>query len=58
MTGERRMKSHELRVNLRGALRYVEGGGTVIVEHYNRPVARIVPIEPPDVDQANDRSRS
>jgi prevent-host-death family protein len=41
----KRMKSRELRDRLREILRYVEDGGQVVVEHYNRPVARIVPIE-------------
>lgn len=41
------MKSREVRDNWREVIRHVENGGTVIVEHYNRPVARIVPIEEP-----------
>lgn len=43
----KRMKSREVRDNWRETLRHVEGGGTVVIEHYNRPIARIVPIEEP-----------
>lgn len=38
-----RMKSRQLRDNLRRVLRYVEDDGRVVVEHYNRTVAQIVP---------------
>ncbi|GAB2832414.1 hypothetical protein GCM10022221_34140 [Actinocorallia aurea] len=37
----RRLKSHEVRRDMRDVLDFVRTGGTVIVEHYNRPVARI-----------------
>jgi len=40
----KRMKSREIRDNWRETLRHVENGGTVVIEHYNRPIARIVPI--------------
>lgn len=39
----RRMKSDQVRTNWRDVLEYVRGGGTVVVEHYNRPVADITP---------------
>lgn len=41
------MKSREVRDNWRDVLDHVRSGGTVVVEHYNKPVARIVPIEEP-----------
>ncbi|MCP9947297.1 type II toxin-antitoxin system Phd/YefM family antitoxin [Actinomadura madurae] len=41
------MKSREARDNWRETLRHVENGGEVVIEHYNRPIARIVPIEEP-----------
>lgn len=41
----KRMKSREVRDNWRETLRHVEAGGEVVIEHYNRPVARITPIE-------------
>lgn len=47
--GVKHMKSREVRDNWREVLRHVEDGGEIIVEHYNRPVARIVPIEEPKV---------
>lgn len=40
---ERYMKSDQVRTNWRDVLDYVRGGGTVVVEHYNRPVAALVP---------------
>lgn len=43
----KRMKSREVRDNWRETLRHVEDGGEVVIEHYNRPIARIVPIEEP-----------
>lgn len=43
----KRMKSREVRDNWREALRHVEDGGEIVIEHYNRPIARIVPIEEP-----------
>jgi YD repeat-containing protein len=42
---ERRMKSDQVRTNWRDVLEYVRAGGVVIVEHYNRAVARIAPLE-------------
>jgi prevent-host-death family protein len=39
------MKSEEVRRNLGEVIQYVRTGGEVVVEHYNKPVARIVPIE-------------
>ena len=46
----KRMKSNEVRTGWRDVLDYVRTGGTVVVEHYNRPVARIVPIEEPTME--------
>lgn len=46
----KRMKSREVRDNWRETLRHVENGGTVVIEHYNRPIARIVPIEEPTME--------
>ena len=43
----RRMKSREVRDNWRDALDFVRAGGEIVVLHYNRPVARIVPIKEP-----------
>lgn len=43
----KRMKSREVRDNWSATLRYVGDGGTVIVEQYTRPVARIVPVDEP-----------
>jgi antitoxin (DNA-binding transcriptional repressor) of toxin-antitoxin stability system len=40
------MKSDQVRQNWRDVLDYVRAGGTVIVEHYNRQVARIAPARP------------
>lgn len=40
---EKRMKSDQVRVNWAEVIQHVRQGGTVIVEHYNKPVARIVP---------------
>lgn len=39
------MKSDEARRNWRDVLEYVRSGGTVIVEHYQRPVAAVVPLD-------------
>ncbi|HLS74094.1 MAG TPA: hypothetical protein VK046_10010 [Actinomycetaceae bacterium] len=39
----KRMKSSEVRENWRALLDDVEKGETIIIEHYNRPVARLVP---------------
>jgi antitoxin (DNA-binding transcriptional repressor) of toxin-antitoxin stability system len=38
------MKSDEARKNWAAMLRFVENGGNVIIEHYNRPIARIAPM--------------
>ena len=37
------MKSSEVRANWRSVLAHIEDGGSIIVEHYNRPVASITP---------------
>lgn len=42
----KRMKSNEVRVNWRDVLEHVRMGGSVIVEHYNRPIAQITPYTP------------
>lgn len=42
---ERRMKSRDIRDNWRDVLDYVRAGNEVIIEHYTKPIARIVPIE-------------
>lgn len=39
----KRMKSNEVRVDWAEVLQHVRQGGTVIVEHYNRPIATITP---------------
>jgi antitoxin (DNA-binding transcriptional repressor) of toxin-antitoxin stability system len=39
------MKSNEVRVEWADVLQYVRQGGTVIVEHYNKPIATIAPYE-------------
>lgn len=39
----KRMKSDQVRVGWRDVLDEVQAGETVIVERYNRPVARILP---------------
>jgi len=54
----KRMKSRDIRDNWRETLRHVENGGTVIVEHYNKPIARIVPIEEPAVSATTDTART
>jgi antitoxin (DNA-binding transcriptional repressor) of toxin-antitoxin stability system len=41
----KRMKSAEVRQQWRDVLDHVRAGGTVVIEHYNKTVARIVPIE-------------
>jgi antitoxin (DNA-binding transcriptional repressor) of toxin-antitoxin stability system len=41
------MKSREVRDNWRDVLDLVRAGNEVVVEHYNKPVARIVPMEEP-----------
>lgn len=46
----KRMKSDEVRKNWADVLQHVRTGGEVIVEHYNRPIARIVPIEEPTME--------
>lgn len=46
----KRMKAAEVRAGWRDVLDHVRAGGEVIVEHYNRPVARIVPFEEPAED--------
>lgn len=40
------MKSNEIRQQWREVLADVQAGGTIVVEHYNRPIARITPMEP------------
>ena len=39
------MKSREIRDNWRDVIDYVRAGNEVVVEHYNKAVARIVPME-------------
>lgn len=41
----RRMKSSEARRDFADALQFVRTGGRVIVEHYNHPIAMIVPYD-------------
>lgn len=41
----KRMKSADVRANWREVLTAVQNGETIEIEHYNRPVARIAPIE-------------
>lgn len=43
----KRMKSREIRDNWRDVLDHVRAGNEVVVEHYNKPIARIIPIEEP-----------
>ncbi|HEY9370203.1 hypothetical protein [Streptomyces sp.] len=42
---EKRMKSREVRDNWRDVLDHVRAGNEVVIEHYTKPIARIVPIE-------------
>jgi antitoxin (DNA-binding transcriptional repressor) of toxin-antitoxin stability system len=44
---ERRIKSDEARRTWRDVLDYVRSGGSVVIEHYNRPVAQISPVGEP-----------
>jgi antitoxin (DNA-binding transcriptional repressor) of toxin-antitoxin stability system len=46
----KRMKSSEVRTGWRDVLDYVRSGGTVVIEHYDRPIARITPIEEKTMD--------
>lgn len=39
----KRMKSDQVRQNWRDVLEHVRTGGAVVVEHYNRTVARVIP---------------
>lgn len=41
------MKSNEVRTNWRDVLDFVRAGGEIVVEHYNRTIARITPYEEP-----------
>jgi antitoxin (DNA-binding transcriptional repressor) of toxin-antitoxin stability system len=43
---EKRMKSDQVRTGWRDALEYVKQGGRIVIEHYQRPVAMLVPYEP------------
>lgn len=56
----RTMKSKDARANWSAILRDAEHGLTTVIEQYNRPVARIVPYEPPRLRAVastyNDRS--
>lgn len=45
MTESKRMKSDQVRREFADVLQFVRQGGSVIVEHYNRPVARITKSE-------------
>jgi antitoxin (DNA-binding transcriptional repressor) of toxin-antitoxin stability system len=56
MTEPKRMKSDQVRREFADVLQFVRTGGTVVVEHYNKPVARIVP-EPQDDLRWNTRCR-
>ena len=40
----KRMTTSEARATWRETLRHVENGGTVVLMHYNRPIAQITPI--------------
>lgn len=40
------MQSNEVRVQFREALDFVRHGNAIVVKHYNRPIARIIPFEP------------
>lgn len=48
----KRMKSREIRDNWRDVLDHVRAGNEVVVEHYNKPIARIVPVEENAMSQA------
>ena len=48
----RTIKSRELRDKLYDALAAVEAGEEIIIERYNRPVAKLVPI--PDDERTRD----
>ena len=41
------MKSRDIRDNWRDVLDQVRAGTEIVVEHYNKPIARIVPIQEP-----------
>jgi len=41
----KRMKSNRVRTYWRDVLDHVRAGNEIVVEHYTKPVARIVPIE-------------
>lgn len=41
----KRMKSNQVRTYWRDTLDHVRAGNEIVVEHYTKPVARIVPIE-------------
>lgn len=49
MTEPKRMKSSEIRADWAEVLQHVRQGGTVIVEHYNKPIADVVPHREPIV---------
>lgn len=53
---ERRMKSNEVRAHWRDAIDFVRTGGEIVVEHYNRPVARITPYKEPAMTNQNIRA--
>lgn len=43
------MKSDQVRREFADVLQFVRTGGTVIVEHYNKPIATITPYEEPSM---------
>jgi antitoxin (DNA-binding transcriptional repressor) of toxin-antitoxin stability system len=45
VTEPKRVKSNEARRDWAELLQFVRTGGTVIVEHYNKPIAAIVPLD-------------
>ncbi|MGP4027297.1 type II toxin-antitoxin system Phd/YefM family antitoxin [Actinomadura sp. 3N407] len=47
----KRMKSREVRDNWRDVLDHVRAGNEVVIEHYNKPIARIVPIKEPAMSE-------
>jgi antitoxin (DNA-binding transcriptional repressor) of toxin-antitoxin stability system len=53
------MKSNQIRQDWKAVLDAVQNGEEIVVEHYNRPIARIIPYEEPAmnryfVEQYND----
>lgn len=50
MTEPKRMKSNEVRVDWAEVLQHVRQGGTVVVEHYTKPIADITPHKETSMD--------